>query len=62
MQEKIYQKKKLLIIVGILIATLGGVMGYYTYDNNPWETISGVISGIGFGLTLIALTIKPPTK
>ncbi|GFD75466.1 hypothetical protein ABMY20_13860 [Tenacibaculum sp. SSH1-16] len=62
MQEKIYQKKKLLIIIGILIATLGGVMGYCTYENSPWETISGVISGIGFGLTFIALTIKSPTK
>lgn len=62
MQDKIYQNKKLLTIAGILIATIGGVMGYYTYKNNPWETISGAISGLGFGLALIALTAKSPTK
>ncbi|MEE4000067.1 hypothetical protein V1T75_06920 [Tenacibaculum sp. FZY0031] len=62
MREKIYRNKKVVLLIGISIITIGGIMGFYTYGNEPEETISGIVSGIGFGVTFITLTLKSPNK
>jgi len=37
---------------------LGGVMGYLTYEVEPWETVGGGLFGLGFGLFLFSFAIE----
>ena len=45
---------------GIGLALAGIVMAYLYYGTEPYETISGFLCGIGFGLFLISFSVKQP--
>lgn len=60
MQEKIYNNRKNIFIVAIIIAVLGALMGYKMYGVEPWETVAGAICGFGFSIAVFTFSIKPP--
>ncbi|MDY0780590.1 hypothetical protein [Tenacibaculum sp. IB213877] len=62
MQEKLYNNRKTLLYIGIILTILGVILGYYMYEVEPWETIGGAISGLGFSMCFISLTIKHPEQ
>ncbi len=48
--------KKSVVIAGAFLLLAGGLLGYYSCNTEPWETIGGVICGIGFALTFLSLS------
>lgn len=51
-----YRKELRILFIAMIIA--GAVMGYVTYGNEPWETVGGVISGLGFGGLVFSFLLK----
>lgn len=62
MNEKMYQYRKQLWLIGLVMTFLGIVMGYVMYEKEPWETIAGAICGAGFSLFILMISLKKPVK
>ncbi len=60
MKTKIYNNRKLITLIGILFLIIGTVMAIKNWGTEPEETISGVLCGFGFTVTLISFSIKKP--
>jgi hypothetical protein len=60
MRTKIYNNRKLITLIGILILLGGIVMAIINWGIEPEETISGALCGFGFAITLFSFSIKKP--
>ncbi len=58
--QTIYRHKITLSLISALMLFFGVLMAYLCYDNEPWETIAGFISGFGCALMIIFVSIKQP--
>jgi len=60
LNQKIYNNRKTLRTISVLMMFLGVVIAYFCYDSEPWETIGGFICGAGFALFIIFVSLKEP--
>lgn len=60
LNHKIYNNKKVLSVISILMVFLGVIIAYFCYNSEPWETIGGFICGAGFALFIIFVSLKQP--
>jgi len=60
MKETIYKNKKTIVSIGVIFVIVGIFIGIYTYGTEPWETIGGVLCGIGLSTSIIASGLKNP--
>ncbi len=60
LNQKIYNNRKTLRIISILMMFLGVIIAYFCYDSEPWETIGGFLCGAGFAFFIIFVSLKEP--
>ncbi|WP_461598475.1 hypothetical protein [Winogradskyella sp.] len=58
--QKIYDNRKILRLISVLMMFLGVIIAYFCYDSEPWETIGGFLCGAGFAFLIIFVSLKEP--
>jgi hypothetical protein len=59
MKDLIFRNRMLLRILSVLIVLIGIILSYIYYGTEPMETVGGFMSGLGLGLFLIFISLKP---
>ena len=62
MNSFLYNHRKKIPFFGILLLISGILLAYLKWGFETEETISGVLCGLGFGITIIGFGIKKPEK
>lgn len=58
--QKIYNNRKALRIISVLMMFIGVIIAYFCNDSEPWETIGGFMCGLGFAFFIIFDSLKQP--
>lgn len=57
---KIYNNKKNILFTSICVFILGVIVAFSYWEIEPHETIGGFLCGIGFGFSILAISLKQP--
>lgn len=58
MKENIYNNRKLIRLISIIILVIGLIMAYYYWGVEPYETISGALCGFGLAVSIFSFSLK----